>query len=154
MKDKTNFYLAGPIMNVKDPSNWRREYTQKLHTAGYGVYDPLLGHQCYIEMLKGYVEREQEHKLIKLYRDEIIPVDLVYVKLCDAVILRLNKNEKTAGSIVECYEAWKQDKPVFWVTDMTLADRARMTWLNAFITKVAGSIDELIAHLDYRYHRD
>jgi nucleoside 2-deoxyribosyltransferase len=82
----------------------------------------------------------------------IVHHDLARLKHSDILVANvgvLNASHHLTGLVVEIYEAYKQNKPVYTFVsdDLIISEQAKSPWLRQFITKEFSSEEELVAYL-------
>lgn len=115
-------YLSGPCEHAKDAGGgWRTEILPKLKDLGLVVYDPvnMPGKLSFIDV------KEKQFKYVKDLRDEgkftelekcmkeVVHLDLRFVDSADVLIVQLDVNSPTTGTIDEIITACNQRKPVY-----------------------------------------
>lgn len=116
-------YLAGNIENTEDPERWRDEISKELARLNIIVLDPTK--QCF-ENQPGELKSFRDENLSKMERGEyqqvadfykrVIAHDLRLVDIAHFVIIRLEPDRPTFGTIHELIVAAQQKKPILLIT--------------------------------------
>lgn len=82
----------------------------------------------------------------------IVHHDLARLKKCDLVVANLGVKDTThhlTGMVVEIYEAYKQNKPVYTFVDSGLkySEQSKSPWIQEFVTRHFESYEDLIEFL-------
>lgn len=85
----------------------------------------------------------------------IVHHDLARLKNCDIVVANLSVTDKAhhlTGAVVEIYEAYKQNKPVYvFYGDGVKSEQASSPWIQQFVTK---EFEHLTDVLEYLIHEE
>lgn len=84
----------------------------------------------------------------------IVHHDLARLKRCDMLVANLSVkdfNYHLTGAIVEIYEAFKQNKPVytFWDESAYPSEQSLSPWIQEFVTKHFNSYEDLIDYIRF-----
>jgi nucleoside 2-deoxyribosyltransferase len=83
----------------------------------------------------------------------IVRHDLARLKASDLVAVNLNvldKSHHLTGVVVEIYEAYKQDKPVYTFGDCEhISEQANSPWISQFITRHFETMEDLMIFLQF-----
>lgn len=83
----------------------------------------------------------------------IVHHDLARLKASDLVVANLNvldKSHHMTGTVVEIYEAYKQNKPIYsFGASEFISDQATSPWMSQFITKHFETLDDLITFIRF-----
>lgn len=82
----------------------------------------------------------------------IVRHDLARLKKCDILVVNLgvtNTKHHLTGAIVEVYEAYKQNIPVYAFVgdDLKRSEQASSPWISEFITHEFDSYSDIVFHL-------
>ena len=82
----------------------------------------------------------------------IVRHDLARLKHSDILVANvgvLDPSHHLTGLVVEIYEAYKQNKPVYTFVsdDLIVSEQAKSPWVRQFITKEFSSEEELVTYL-------
>jgi nucleoside 2-deoxyribosyltransferase len=86
----------------------------------------------------------------------IVHHDLARLKRCDILVANLSVTDTShhlTGAIVEIYEAYKQNKPVYvyYSTENPRSEQAGSSWIQQFVTREFNDIIELF---DFLIHEE
>lgn len=129
-------YLSG---NMSPDPQYYQDWTSQMA-------DDLEGHYiCSISKFKAAAESKY-----------IVHHDLARLKVCDILVVNLGITEQhhhLTGAVVEVYEAFKQNKPVyaFWddSSDIVRSQQASSPWIQEFVTNEFYDYEDLIDHLKF-----
>ena len=127
---KLKIYLTGNMTPIADYyKKWTKEFKDSL----------LDNYDCAIAVQK------TDQKFIVRH-------DLARLKKCDILVINfgvLDIRNHITGAIVEVYEAYKSDIPVYAFTEENVqrSEQADSPWIQHFITHEFKSPDDLILHL-------
>lgn len=122
---KLRAYLAGNIEYTSGHTDWRQYMTYELeYNLQSIVLSPL--NQVFLnqvhesdedrELLKKWRE-DGEYDKVSSYMKSVVQKDLRMIDICDFVIIRLEVDKPTFGTIHELIEANNQKKPLFIIVD-------------------------------------
>jgi nucleoside 2-deoxyribosyltransferase len=79
----------------------------------------------------------------------IVQHDFARLKRCDMVIANLSVQDTShhmTGAVVEIYEAYKQNKPVYTFFDSSRfkSEQSSSPWIHEFVTKHFNTLEELL----------
>ena len=145
----TRVYLAGPIEHASDAASWRNDARGILETMGVKCLVPTS------KMIEGQEAEDAEvYATIKWLREEgdlerlhiimkqIVERDCRVVDLADFVIVKLEPDVPTFGTIHELVLALQQHKPLF-----LCCDKLRLPFWIAGLVKpenIYNTMDELL----------
>lgn len=103
---KLTIYLAGAMggLSLSEMNDWRQLLSLKLKTVASDI-DVNLTVINPVDYFNFEENRYQSER-------EIMDFDLAKVRKSDIVIVDLDKLDTSVGSMIECYEAYKQGIPV------------------------------------------
>ena len=131
----TKIYLSGNMTPNSDAyEDWTHEFSNSIKCL-YGSKDYI----CSFSVL------DNDPKFI-------VHHDLARLKKCDILVINLgvlHDDYHLTGSIIEIYEAYKQNKPVYAFTSENLirSKQANSPWIQQFITKEFDNIKKLLEYL-------
>ncbi len=121
-------YLCGAISHDPDANGWRRKMIREL--LEHEFWNPLEKERDIMDS-DDLVERFRTVKqhadlgspiglngLRRIMLEQIIPLDIEGVTWADVLVCRVKRDKRMWGSICEIYEAYKQNKPVYLITDL------------------------------------
>lgn len=82
----------------------------------------------------------------------IVHHDLARLKKCDLVVANLGVKDTShhlTGMVVEIYEAYKQNKPVYTFVDdgLKYSEQSKSPWIQEFVTRHFESYEDLVDFL-------
>jgi nucleoside 2-deoxyribosyltransferase len=128
-------YLSGNMTpNMDHYFEWTTEFAQSMHDIEeYVLSTPI----------------EQEIHDAQF----IVRHDLARLKASDLLVANLNvldNSHHLTGVVVEIYEAYKQNKPVYTFGDYeNISEQADSPWISQFITKHFVTMEDLVVFLKF-----
>lgn len=117
-------YLAGNLESTEDAENWRNDFSQELSKLGVKSLDPTKPMFCEQfnesdEMRQNFKQMRKDGKFKELHQimQQIIRRDLRAVDLSTFMIVKLEPNRPSFGTIHEIVVASTQRKPMFFLID-------------------------------------
>lgn len=103
-EDSLQIYLAGKMsgLSYEDMNDWRLQITRDLESNIFTTHVKTINPVSYFN----FEEKRYQNEL------EIMKFDLSKVKSSDLVVVNLDGLHTSVGTMIECYEAYKNDIPV------------------------------------------
>jgi hypothetical protein len=149
------FYLSGGMEYKKNLGmGWREWVTQELEKRHHDAINPVKLEICEEEkdgvpVQVQLTQLKKEGKLDEcrnLVRKVLFRKDMFAIQLADAVVVYYDESvQKGAGTISECWEAFREGVPVYLVTDFPVVEIP--TWLIGETTKIFSDFDELLEYV-------
>ena len=148
------FYLSGG-MEYKDDlgMGWREWLTKELELRRHDAVDPVklespaengLPIQSRVTELKLAGKLDEVRSLV---RTSLFRKDMYGIQLAECLILLYDKAvQRGAGSLSEAWEAFREARPIYLVTDFPLEKLP--SWLIAETTAIFENFEELLEHVD------
>lgn len=139
-------YLAGKMSGLLDSEmrQWRNLLKSELEK-----YSDMANYKTNVVSPCDYFNfNEQRYQS----EQEIMKFDLSLVKNSDIVIVNTNGLNSSIGSIIEVYEAWKNDIPVI-AYDENGDYRTIHPWLKCCITRADSCVIDICEYIKYFYMR-
>lgn len=139
-------YLAGKMGGSSDSEmkQWRNLLKSELEK-----YSDMANYKTNVVSPCDYFNfNEQRYQS----EQEIMKFDLSLVKNSDIVIVNTNGLSSSIGSIIEVYEAWKNDIPVI-AYDENGDYRTIHPWLKCCITRADSCVIDICEYIKYFYMR-
>lgn len=140
MKDKIKIYLAGRMsgLSYTQMNSWRIDVSNKLHEVAE-LLDVNLNVINPVSYYNFETPRHQSER-------EIMQFDLNMVKKSDIVVVNLDGLNKSIGSCIELYEAYKSNIPVIALGEV-YDYGVQHPWVRECITRVEKDIDSLTKYI-------
>ena len=149
------FYLSGGMEYKKNLGmGWREWLTQELEKLHHDAINPVKLEICEEEkdglpVQAQLTEMKLEGKLDevrRLVRKVLFRKDMFAIQLADALIVLYDESvQKGAGTISECWEAFREGVPVYLVTEYAVTDVP--TWLIGETTKIFSDFEGLLEYV-------
>jgi hypothetical protein len=148
------FYLSGGMEYKKDLGmKWRDWLTQELEERRHEAVDPVKleapdenGNPIQKELIALKIAGKLD-KVRDICRRSIFRKDMFGIQLSEALVVYYDEAvQQGAGTISECWEAFREGRPIYLVTDFSL-DRVP-TWLIAETTEVFADFEGLLEYVD------
>ena len=149
------FYLSGGMEYKKNLGmGWREWVTQELEKRHHDAINPVNLEICEeekdgIPVQTRLTQLKEEGKLDEcrsLVRKVLFRKDMFAIQLADAVVVYYDESvQKGAGTISECWEAFREGVPVYLVTDFPVVEIP--TWLIGETTKIFSDFDGLLEYV-------
>ena len=149
------FYLSGGMEYKKNLGMaWREWVTLELEKRHHDAINPVKLEICEeekdgIPVQLQLTQLKKEGKLDEcrsLVRKVLFRKDMFAIQLADAVVVYYDESvQKGAGTISECWEAFREGVPVYLVTDFPVDEIP--TWLIGETTKIFTDFDELLEYV-------
>lgn len=139
-------YLAGKMSGLSDSEmkKWRNLLKSELEK-----YSDMVNYKTNVVSPCDYFNfNEQRYQS----EQEIMKFDLSLVKNSDIVIVNTNGLSSSIGSIIEVYEAWKNDIPVI-AYDENGDYRTIHPWLKCCITRADSCVIDICEYIKDFYMR-
>lgn len=139
-------YLAGEMGGLSDSEmkQWRNLLKSELEK-----YSDMANYKTNVVSPCDYFNfNEQRYQS----EQEIMKFDLSLVKNSDIVIVNTNGLSSSIGSIIEVYEAWKNDIPVI-AYDENGDYKTIHPWLKCCITRADSCVIDICEYIKYFYMR-
>ncbi len=139
-------YLAGKMSGLSDSEmrQWRNLLKSELEK-----YSDMANYKTNVVSPCDYFNfNEQRYK----NEQEIMKFDLSLVKNSDIVIVNTNGLNSSIGSIIEVYEAWKNDIPVI-AYDENGDYKTIHSWLKCCITRADSCVIDICEYIKDFYMR-
>lgn len=148
------FYLSGGMEYKKNLGmGWRDWITKELEERRHEAVDPVklevpdedgkpLQHKLTKLKLAGELDEVRSIVRRSLFREDILGI-----QLSDGIIVYYDESvQKGAGTLSESWEAFREGRPVYLVTDFPLANIP--TWLIGETTEIFPDFEELLVYID------
>ena len=139
-------YLAGKMSGLSDSEmrQWRNLLKSELEK-----YSDMANYKTNIVSPCDYFNFEEQRYQSE---QEIMKFDLSLVKNSDIVIVNTNGLSSSIGSIIEVYEAWKNDIPVI-AYDENGDYKTIHSWLKCCITRADSCVIDICEYIKDFYMR-
>lgn len=120
---RTRVYLAGNIENC-DNLEWRVKISKKLKRLGIVILDPT--RKVFIDQVKEnektrcelmWQRNDENYDYVHDFMKAVIQKDLRQIDICDFLIIKLDYNKFTAGTMSEITIASSQRKPLLFLVN-------------------------------------
>jgi hypothetical protein len=157
------FYLSGGMEYKKNLGMaWRDWITQELEERRHDAINPVKlemaeeEHAFDVPIQTHLTNLKSERKLDevrRLVRKVLFRKDMFGIQLCDALIVYYDQSvQKGAGTLSECWEAFREGRPVYLVYDPDFTVDDIPTWLIGETTQVFADFDQLLEYIDDHSH--
>lgn len=147
------FYLSGGMEYKKDLGmSWRQWLTQELEQLDHKAIDPVklevpdedgtpVQHKLTELKLQGNLTEVR-----RIVRNNLFRRDMYGIQLADAFLVFYDESvQKGAGTLSECWEAFREGKPIYIVTEFPLEKVP--TWLIGESAKLFYNFEEFLAYV-------
>jgi len=147
------FYLSGAMEYKEDlGASWREWLTKELEDRRHAAVDPVLLEspdengkpiQARLTELKLQGELDQVRDLV---RRSLFRKDMYGIQIAEALVVLYDAStQKGAGTISEVWEAFREAKPIYLITDFGLEDIP--TWLIGETTKIFPNFRDFLEYV-------
>ncbi len=148
------FYLSGGMEYKKDlGKEWREWLTEELEKRRHDAINPVR-----LEILEKEGDEPIQVKLTqmkidgdintvrKAVRDSLFRKDMFAIQLADATLILYDESaQQGAGTLSECWESFREGKPIYLITDFHL-DKIP-TWLIGETTEIFKDFEEFLEYI-------
>lgn len=150
------FYLSGG-MEYKENlgANWRDWITEELEKRRHDAINPVkleiveeeFEHDVPIQIRLTKLKNEGKlDEVRRLVRKVLFRKDMFGIQLADAIIVLYDEStRKGAGTLSEAWEAFREGRPVYLVTDFPIEEVP--TWLIGETTQIFYNMEDLLEYV-------
>ena len=148
------FYLSGGMEYKKNfGMGWREWLTKELEVRRHEAVDPVQlespdehGNPIQDQLTQWKLSGELE-KVRQVVRTNLFHKDMYGIQLAECLVLLYDESvQRGAGSLSEAWEAWREARPIYLVTDFSLEKIP--TWLIGETTAIFKDFDEFLEYVD------
>jgi hypothetical protein len=150
------FYLSGGMEYKKNlGANWREWITEELEKRRHDAINPVKLEvaeeefendepiQVRLTRLKNEGKLDEVRRLV---RKVLFRKDMFGIQLADAIIVLYDESTRRgAGTLSEAWEAFREGRPVYLVTDFPMEEVP--TWLIGETTQIFSDMEELLEYV-------
>ena len=150
---KFTIYMSGG-MEYKNNlgSDWREWLTKELDSFGYSTIDPVkieppdeTGKPIQDKLTEMKLEGNLD-AIRKITQTSLFRKDMFGIQLSDAIVVLYDESvQRGAGTLSEAWEAFREGRPVYLVTEFPLKEIP--TWLIGETTEIFSNFDEFLKYI-------
>ncbi len=148
------FYLSGGMEYQKDLGvSWREWLTKELELRRHEAVDPVKlesidqGDDPVQRQLTEWKLAGDLDKVREIVRNNLFHRDMYGIQLAECLVLLYDESvQHGAGSISEAWEAFREARPVYLVTEFPIEKIP--TWLIGETTNIFSNFDEFLEYVD------
>lgn len=150
------FYLSGGMEYKRNlGANWREWLTEELEKRRHDAINPVkleiaeeeLDNDEPIQIRLTRLKNEGKlDEVRRLVRKVLFRKDMFGIQLADAIVVLYDEStRKGAGTLSEAWEAFREGRPVYLVTDFPMEEIP--TWLIGETTQIFGDMEEFLEYV-------
>ena len=155
------FYLSGGMEYKKKlGANWREWITEELENRRHDAINPVKLEmadeefdtdepiQIRLTRLKNEGKLEEVRRIVRRF---LFRKDMYAIQESDAIIVLYDESTRRgAGTLSEAWEAFREGRPVYLVTDFGMEDVP--TWLIGETTQIFSDMEDLLEYISDHSH--